>query len=224
LPNRFQSNQYKVVYPLIAERDGEYCLACFIETGQRRGPKSVKLEIDHADGDRRNWAPSNLHLLCKAHNIKYRSLNVKRHSSLMATYSAENERGRVWERKYQPATKRTGAYQLGSPEMQVNSIAEVNWLEFMHNMIETNGSISKDDAINAGAIAADDVNPQTTERYWKKHTSILGRFKEIKLDGIRYAVLRQEQQNTPSGARSRNGNGHKAGALDDTVPVAGRRR
>jgi len=189
MPNRFQTKQYNAIAPFLDERDGHYCLACFIETGQRRGTKA-KLEIDHADSDRRNWSPENLHWLCKTHNIKFRSLSVAEHVSLMARYSAENVCVRVRNNEYLAETKRKVSYMLGSPEMQVNSIAESNWLEFMKEMINTNGSISKEDGIYAGAIEADDVNPQTTERYWKKHTSISGRFKEIKREGIKYAVYR----------------------------------
>jgi len=216
MPNRFQSNQYRAIYPLIAERDGEYCLACFIETGQRRGPRAVKLEIDHADGDRRNWSPDNLHLLCKVHNIKMRSLSVRAHVSLMAGYSAENVRERVRNNEYLPATKRTGAYKQGSPEMLVNSIAEVKWLEFMHGMVDGNGSISKEDAINAGAIAADDISIQTTARYYTKHTSLLGRFKEIRTGGTRYAVYRDFAGVKLSRNGHQDGNGRRI-SLQRTV-------
>ena len=219
MPNRFQGNQYRAVYPLIAERDGEYCLACFIETSQRRGPKQVKLEIDHADGDKRNWTPQNLHLLCKTHNIKFRSLSARAHSSLMAGYSAENERVRKRKNEYTPEARRKLLYQSGSPEMQVNSISLAKWLEYMHAMIDSNGSISKEDAINAGAIAADDIDVQTTARYYKKHTSSLGRFREIKTGGERYVVYRDSQ---PEPALKFSKNGHRNGhngktALSETV-------
>lgn len=206
MANRFQSNQYKALYPFIAQRDGEYCLACYIETGQRRGPKSVKLEIDHADGDKRNWSPDNLHLLCKTHNIKMRSLSPRAHTSLMAGYSAENERERVLSNEYMSATRRIGGWNQGSTEMQINRIAEANWLQFMHGMLDSNGSISKEDAINAGAIAADDVNIQTTARYYTKHTSTLGRFKEIIVGGHKTVVYREREATT--NLKTRN-NGHK---------------
>lgn len=191
---RFQSNQYKAVYPFISERDGEYCLACFIEYGQKRGPESVKLEIDHANCNLSDWSPGNLHFLCHKHNIKFRSMNVKEHVAIITGYHNENERERVRTGEYRSATKRMGDYLHGSPEMRVNSIAEVNWLDFLQSWIKDNGSIDKDTAVYAGAIAADDINPQTTERYWKKHTSILGRFEEVNRDGIKYAVYRVDNK------------------------------
>jgi hypothetical protein len=217
MANRYQTNQHKAVYPLIAERDGEYCLACFCETGQKRGPGSVKLEIDHADGNRYNWSPSNLHLLCKTHNLKYRSLSVRQHAALMATYSAKNERVCVRENRYLGATRRGGLYQQGSPEMKINSMAEINWLEFMTAWITEHGSISKEDAVNAGAIAADDVSVQTTARYLTKHISILGRFKEIKDSGTKRVVFRQDTKITVYG----NGHNGNKGNLKKTAPIAG---
>src|SRR4030042_350863 len=120
MPNRFQTKQYQAIAPFIDERDGTYCLACFIEAGQRRGTRS-KLEIDHADSDRRNWSPENLHWLCKKHNITFRSLSVEAHVSLMARYSAENVCERVRRNEHLPETKRKVSYLSGSPEMQVNS-------------------------------------------------------------------------------------------------------
>lgn len=194
MANRYQANQYKLSWEMIAERDGEYCLACFIEGRGRRGPGAVSLQIDHADNNKRNWAPSNVHFLCKTDNLKMRRLSVKEHSLLMTAYSAENVRVRMRNNEYLSATRRTHAYEQGSPEMQINSIAERLWLEFMHEWIKINGSILKADAINAGAIAADDVNIQTTARYYIKHTSILGRFREIKLEGGKYAVYRDQEK------------------------------
>lgn len=177
---------------MIAERDGLYCLACFIEGRGRRGPGSVRLEIDHADGNYWNWAPDNVHFLCKTDNLKFKKLSPKEHRLRMAEYSAKNVRVRMKNNEYLSATRRRHNYEQGSPEMKVNSIAEGKWLEFMCEWITDNGSIAKEDAINAGAIAADDVNIQTTQRYYVKHTSALGRFKEVKLDGGKYVFFRDE--------------------------------
>ena len=73
MPNRFQIAQHKLAYDFIACRDGEYCLACFIENGIKRGPPAIKLQIDHADNNPRNWSPPNLHLLCQKHNLEMRN-------------------------------------------------------------------------------------------------------------------------------------------------------
>ena len=212
MANRFQSKQYESIYPFLAQKHGEYCLACYIEKGYKRGPGSVKIEIDHADGNKNNWAPSNLYLLCKIHNIKMRSLSPAAHIALLAGYSAKNENERTRLNLHKGITKLTGAYQRGSPEMLVNSYAESNWLDWMHSMIDSNGSISKEDAVNAGAIAADDVDIQTTGRYYKKHTSILGRFKETRVENVKCVTYREPALKVLNNGRNGHHNGTKNGS------------
>ena len=217
MPNRFQSSQRNAIYPFIAERDGEYCIACFIEKGFRRGPGSVKLEIDHADGNKHNWDPRNLHLLCKTHNLKYRSLSSRAHVSLLAGYSAVNVSVCVKNNEYKSATKRAVSYSEGSPEMKVNSIAESNWLNYMHSMIDQDGSITIDDSVKAGAIAADDVCIQTTGRYLAKHSSSLGRF-QIKVQNGSKRVYFREFDLHGFGNNHDGKNGHQAG-IKDTIEL-----
>ncbi len=74
MPNRFQIAQHKLAHDFIANRDGEYCLACFIENGIKRGPSAIILQIDHADNNPGNWSPTNLYLLCQTHNLKMRKM------------------------------------------------------------------------------------------------------------------------------------------------------
>lgn len=191
MANRFQKNQYDAIAPWITERDGYYCLACFCEGAGRRTEPEVRLEIDHADNDPYNWDPDNLHWLCKTHNLKMRRLSVKEHISLMAGYSAKNVCVRERENLKTRTSKELELYNQASPECQINSIAEESWLVWMSDMIKYNGSISKEDAINAGAIAANNISPVTTKRYYTKHTSVLGRFKENKNKGNIRVVYRE---------------------------------
>ena len=178
MPNRFQTAQHNLAYGFIAERDGEYCIACFVEKGIKRGPPVIKLQIDHADNNPRNWSPTNLHLLCQTHNLKKRTLTTAEHKRLMEKLSAENESMRARENLNTPTTmaKEMVDYKSGSPEMQANSIFEQNWLDFMHDWIKSNGSIPKEEAINGGALVAG-CNPSTTARYLAKYTSSLSCFK-----------------------------------------------
>ena len=90
MANRFQIAQHKLAYDFIASRDGEYCLACFIENGIKRGPPAIKLQIDHADNNPRNWSPPNLHLLCQKHNLEMRNKPRAEHKRLITEYSAKN--------------------------------------------------------------------------------------------------------------------------------------
>ena len=179
MSNRFQIAQYKLAYDFIATRDGEYCLACFIEKGIKRGPPAIKLQIDHADNNPRNWSSNNLHLLCQTHNLKMRAMPAVEHKRLIDEYSAKNECVRAQENQHIPTmtAKELVDYTCGSTEMQANGIFEPRWLDFMHNWIKANGSIPKSEAIYGGAAVAG-CNPSTTERYLKKYTSTMGPFKE----------------------------------------------
>jgi hypothetical protein len=178
MPNRFQLAQHKLVYEFIAKSEGEYCLACFIENGIKRGPPYIKLQIDHADNNPKNWSPTNLHLLCQAHNLEMRKKTLSEHKRLIAEYSAKNEILRERENSHTPTilAKEIVDYTSGSPEMQANSIFEQKWLDFMHGWIRSNGSIPKEEAINSGALIAG-CNPITTARYLSKYTCSMSCFK-----------------------------------------------
>ena len=104
MPNRFQIAQHKLAYEFIAERDGEYCLVCFIEKGIKRGPPAIKLQIDHADNNPQNWSPTILHLLCQTHNLKMRQLPTSEHKRLIDEYRAKNECARARENFHAPTT------------------------------------------------------------------------------------------------------------------------
>ncbi|MFC1942846.1 hypothetical protein ACFLWU_06510, partial [Chloroflexota bacterium] len=181
MANRFQFAQHKLAYEFIAERDGEFCLICFIEKHIKRGPPAIKLQIDHADGNPKNWSPDNLHLLCQAHNLEMRKKTSIEHKRLISEYSAVIVCVRARENLHTPTqtAKAIVDYTSASPEMQANSIFEQPWLDFMHGWLGANGSIPKKEAIYGGA-AAIGCSPATTERYLGKYTSSMGCFKESK--------------------------------------------
>ena len=68
MANRFQNNQHRLAYGLIASRDGLKCIQC------GRKPPKVALEIDHADANPNNWDSENLHLMCKRDNLAKRQM------------------------------------------------------------------------------------------------------------------------------------------------------
>ena len=179
MPNRFQIAQHQLAHEFIANRDGEYCLACFIDNGIKRGPPAIKLQIDHADNNPGNWSAVNLHFLCQTHNLEMRKKTAAEHKRLITEYSAKNECVCARENYHAPTVtaKELVDYKSGSPEMQANSIFEQRWLDFMHGWIRANGSIPKSEAINGGAAAAG-CNPSTTTRYLAKYASSIGCFKE----------------------------------------------
>lgn len=183
MPNRYQINQRRIIYSFLAARDGEYCLMCGPEKQHK------KLDIDHMDGDRNNWSPSNLHLLCRKHNLKLRSVSAKQHAATIRAYSAKNERER--ERKYSfPGTKMIRDlvdYRQGSPEMQANSYYELEYRNWVLEELTRLGTMRLEDAVYGGAEVVG-CSPVTTRRYLKKLTSVIGILQEGK-DGYGNSVI-----------------------------------
>ena len=192
MANRFQTAQHQLAYGFIIKRDGEYCLACFVENGIKRRPPAIKLQIDHADSNSRNWSSTNLHLLCQKHNLQMRNTPSAEHKRLIEDYSAKNECVCARENYHSPpiTAKEQVDYTTASPEMQANSIFEPQWLHFMHEWIGANGSIPKSEAINAGAVVAGCSN-STTARYLAKYSSSFGCFQESRdSTGVKIIVYR----------------------------------
>lgn len=226
MPNRCQSDIYIARFEFIAERDGPYCIVCFIESGQRRGLDSVNLQIDHADGNRYNWSPSNLHLVCDTHNRELRSLSSDAHVSRMATYSAENKSKRKSMNLDQSLTRRLGYYSDNGDPLKINGLALPKWRDYIYKVIAEDGMITKDNAIRCGANEAYDVDIQTTSRWYKKDTAPNGRFKQILKDAEPCLILNENYKFFANNGH--RGNGHKPAAelkgtvTADPAPVAGR--
>ncbi len=200
MPGRAQSAVYLSHKAHLVERDGPWCIACFVEYGQKRGEPAVKLQIDHADNNPKNWTPSNLHLTCQTHNLKFRSLSVKDHVSLMATYSAKFMCLRAQMGLESSLPKILVDYMAGSPEMQVNSICEVRWLEFMHQEISKYGSIFKEVAIAGGAQVAGCSTAAVRNNYLPKAISPWGAFKETKDGGGNKIIVYLEPMTSITGS------------------------
>ena len=179
MANRFQSAQYQLAYDFISKRDGEYCLACFIEKGIKHSPPAIKLQIDHADNNPGNWSSTNLHLLCQTQNNLLRKLTTNDHKRIIERYSAVNECVRAQNNYHSPTitAREQVDYAAGSTEMQAAGLYEPRWLNFMNEWLNVNGSIPKSEAINGGAAAAG-CSTTTTARYLAKYSSSFGCFKE----------------------------------------------
>lgn len=75
------------------------------------------------------------------------------------------------------------------------SSRELIWLAFVENEINKSGFISKQEAINAGAIEAD-CSTLTTRRYCDKYTSHLAPFILVKRKGVIIITRRKPQINS----------------------------
>lgn len=175
MPNRFQINQHDIAYRFIAARDGEYCLIC-----QKKPPLS-RLQIDHADNNPDNWDPDNLHLVCRQDNIKLRGMSLAEHKKTVQYHSAKNERERACARGIESTNtvKELVDYRQGSTEMQANSYYEMQFREWLLEVLRENRVITRKEAINSGAEIVG-CNPTTTARYLAKLTSSIGNLREGK--------------------------------------------
>lgn len=181
MPNRYQKEQHRELVETIARYEGYYCLACYIEGAGRRKPPEVELEIDHAGKER--------HLLCKTHNLKMRRLSLQMHESVMAVYSAENEKKRKKENIFEHEVHIKVDYSNGSPEMQARSVMLRRWFEFMHGRIDANEYVTKEDAIYGGADYCGGSS-STTYRFLRENTWAEGRFQQVVQDGERVIIYR----------------------------------
>ncbi len=168
------------MYKLIADKDGEYCWFCGQEPG---GKKGKSLELDHHDNNIDNNDPSNLHILCKTHNVSLRGVPVVQKDKLRASYSIRNERER--DKKTgggnTPIVKDNVDYHSGSVEMQANAYFEPKFRQEILSIIYEVGSMLKKDAINSGAEIVG-CSTVVARRYLDKMLSTAGALQERKLD------------------------------------------
>ena len=184
MSRRWSRNTYDWAYRYLTLRDGEQCVIC------RAKPPKAKLEIDHINGDITNNNPDNLCLLCKKHNCEMRSKSPAEHKKIIERYSLLNEKERE-NTVALPATQFTKEvvdYQTGSVEMQANAMFEINYREWLINMVKTHQEYLKEEAINAGAEIVG-CSPLTTRRYLQKLTSSSGVLYETK-DAFGRGVLK----------------------------------
>ena len=173
MAKRFQVNDYKVIYDLLAARDGERCLFC------GRTPPAVKLEIDHADNNPNNNSPGNIHLLCGMDNKLMRQKTKREHKAAIKKRCAEYASERASEIGHHSTdmVRRIVDYRGGSTEMKANSFFELKYREWLLQRILDQRFIPRKEAINAGAEWVG-CSPTTTGRYLEKMISDVGNLRE----------------------------------------------
>ncbi len=195
MSNRIGNPQRDRLYPYVVKIHGAYCIACFIEEQVKRGPPGIKLELDHANGDVTDWSPENIYPVCKKHNLQFRGMKPATHKRLLEAYGIRNERARERENLSTRKTliKEEADYKSGPAEMKANSSYEPKWLNFMHEQIGADGSITKDDAISGGAHASG-CAVQTSRNYLIKYTSPWSCFQEtIDSTGNKVIIYRESR-------------------------------
>ena len=216
MPTKLSNAQHDAIYQTIAKAEGEECIVCHMDhfiprkTERRnyKSPRGFKLEIDHADGDRTNWAWSNLHLVCKKHNCALRGMTMSKHITLLRGYSIRLERERDRENlpTYKSVLKEGLSYDNASLELKLNKTYEAAWGRYAHKSLRDSGTVLKKNMISGGAMAAN-CSIQTSTNYLTKYTAPNGPFEEKQdEDGNRIIAYRAVptlyvSPSTPAGIR-----------------------
>ena len=192
MANRFQIKQHEFIYNFLCSRDGEYCIICHNEWRiKRKG--TWKLEIDHANNNKYDNHPDNLHLVCKEHNLKLRSLSLEDHIKLINKCLDKNQifRQSIHGNTATHQVRNMVDYGEGSPEMRANKLFEEPFRKWIIQEVTRLGMVEKKQAINSGASMAG-CSVLTTRRYIEKLTSDVDVLKEENSMGGPILVLRKK--------------------------------
>lgn len=195
MPKRMPHKEHKVLMEAVILRDGDICKLC-------RETPVVDKTLDHVNGRKRDNRLENLALECRSCNTA--EGNRARHGqrlltpqnllcwTLRAAETLAKAKGgvplpevpgarvplRVSERE------RTGVDRRGwsSTEEAANLIMEPTYRLWLFRWVKENGSIGREDAIDAGAEHLDQTvgraSQQTVERYFRKAISSTGWLEE----------------------------------------------
>lgn len=166
------------VYRFLCERDGEKCLVC-----DKTPHRNRSLEIDHVDNNPHNENPSNLCLLCHKCNNDLRRITTKQKVKLIKLKWLHCVC--VCDRQAQSSTTGIAKYLVdygeGSSEMKANDLFEVQFREWLLQLLHIYRWLTKKEVIASGAEKTG-CSPMTIQRYLSKLTSIEGILQEEKND------------------------------------------
>jgi len=188
MANRWQKNVKIWVYRLLEFRDGPGCFIC------GKLPKKGKIhDIDHADNDKTNDDPENLHLLCHSCNCKKRDMSLNDQLKLIRSYSAKNVCVSECDKGFGKTAevKELVGYRKGSPEMFANACFENQFREWILKEVKGWGSYSKQEAMATGAELVG-CSPVTIGRYITKLISDAGPL-ELGLNSMNIQILRLKE-------------------------------
>src|SRR4030042_6935019 len=123
MPRGWGSNPRLWAYRYLVLRDGEQCQLCKKIPTTQNG-----LDIDHIDGDKNNYVPPNLRLLCRSCNVALgNQARLHKKSNLGPSDRGEREReeGNPSTRLVREAVD----YKGGSVEMQASFLFELDYRE-----------------------------------------------------------------------------------------------
>ena len=191
MPRRWGSNARRWAYRYLVLRDGEHCDICKKIPTTQNG-----LDIDHIDGDKNNYAPRNLRLLCRHCNVVLENKS-RLHEK---TNLGPSDRGEREREEGQPNTRLVREvvdYKGGSVEMQASFLFELDYREWVLAQVKRGGALLKKEAIFAGAELVG-CSPTTTSKYLAKLTSAAGPLEEYR-DKLGDTLLIPRNGHKPAG-------------------------
>ncbi len=189
--SRFESRIRGFQRLYLIERDGNKCSLCdvkglptrpdsrydlsLLRRAKERGDAEKPLCVEHIDGNKGNDHRDNLRVSCQSCNMKefYKLQRGSRPRSSHVEREGENPDATT-------RIKQSVDYQQGSPEMQVNDYAELEFRNYIIARIKIEGEVEKEDAIGSGAERAG-VSINACRNYLIKMVSKEGPCIEIKL-------------------------------------------
>ena len=169
----------KIVVDLLIRLEGRACRRCAASVDETYMCNGHTIELDHINGNPKDYDAGNLQLLCKSCNLANRNSRTSRTparpASITKVSAGEgNEHTSVpsdihmcvdipslddWAR-----VKHEFDYEHGTPQMQVNQYAELKFREWIVGYLREHGSITRKEAIRSDSSVAN-VSPATIGRY-----------------------------------------------------------
>lgn len=222
MSRRIGHKQRNRIYPLVIQRDGDCCLLCATGNPPRRSPAPPgrTWELDHADSNRANWAPHNVHAVCHAHHEYLSGLSPGQHyKEIMDAYvmnMREREHAKSLSGELASSFKLNAGYKTASPEMIANEEYERQWLDAAFSLCLAHPEgypvrfFINDCARYAGCART------TSKNYYEVH--VLSPTYGLTFQEARDMAGNEVVKFRESVGFNHNGNGHKDG-LNGTVEI-----
>ena len=189
MPNRSLTTKKRdVVVDLLIQRDGAMCRRCRAPIDQSYQANGHTIELDHINGNPKDYRADNLQLLCKSCNVSKRNSKTST-SSTWPLSTPEQPRStpqkdagtpsdiymcvKTSEMDERARIKHEYDYEHGTPQMQVNQYAEIKFRRWLTEYIAEHGSITKKETLKSGSSVAL-VSPATIDRYLQPLTAEVG--------------------------------------------------
>ena len=143
---RWQQTTYNWAYRYLVERDGEYCRVCGSDT---------RLEIEHIDCNIHNTKPTNLCLLCKTCNLKFRNVTTNEKRAILDSTTFKRDRENSRNNATLLMVQDVAGYDDGTSTQRANAILEIRFREWVYKTVSANKWIFKQDIIDAAPKVVD---------------------------------------------------------------------